>query len=204
MSDKMVIPCSECGSNLAVPSTAAGKRVRCPKCKTEVAIPGGTATVRREPRQSAAAPEPEPRRARKIVEPTQPARRRSKEPIAPDDNAWLDDGASSNSQAGSEWDSYGTPEQLPQALPPRAKRKNAGSQAPQLRGTGNEPAAPYERPQEAVARASNGSMITGILMMVGAVIWFVGGLAADIIFFYPPVLFVLGFIALVKGVLRTE
>jgi len=30
------------------------------------------------------------------------------------------------------------------------------------------------------------------------------GLAADIIFFYPPVMFVLGFIALVKGIMRAE
>ncbi len=33
MSDKIVIPCSECGSNMSVPGTAAGKKVRCSKCK---------------------------------------------------------------------------------------------------------------------------------------------------------------------------
>ena len=68
----------------------------------------------------------------------------------------------------------------------------------------DEPPSSYERPREAVARASNGSIITGILMMVGAVVWFVAGLAGDVIFFYPPVMFVLGFIALVKGLMRTE
>ena len=203
MSDKIVIPCSECGSNLAVPSEAAGKRVRCPKCKTEVAIPGGTAPVRRESRQPAAVPEPEPRRARSVTEPARPARRRPKEPAAPADDAWLDDDASNN-KADSEWDSYGTPERTQQALPPRAKRKNAGSQAPTLRGTGNEPPSPYERPHQAVASASNGSIITGILMMVGAVVWFVAGLAGDIIFFYPPFMFVFGFVALVKGLMRAK
>lgn len=204
MTDKIIIPCSECGSNLSVPPIAAGKKIRCPKCKTEVAIPAGTATVRREPRQPATAQEPEPRRARRVDETTRPARPRPKEPAAPTDDAWLDDSASSNSEAGSEWDAYGAPEQTQQALPPRAKRKKAGSQVPTLRGTGNEPPAPYERPRGVMASASNGSVITGILMMVGAVVWFVAGLAADIIFFYPPVLFVLGFIALVKGVMRTE
>ena len=200
MSDKIVIPCAECGSNLAVPATAAGKRVRCPKCKTEVAIPAGSTPVRREPSQPAAVPKPEPRRARIVSEPTPPApaRRRPKEPAAPADDAWLDDGASPDS----EWDSYGTPEQTQQALPPRGKRKSGAGQA--LRGTGNEPRSANERPREAVEKTPNRTITYGILMMVGAVVWFVVGLAGDVIFFYPPVMFVLGFIALVKGLMRTE
>jgi hypothetical protein len=36
-------------------------------------------------------------------------------------------------------------------------------------------------------------------MMLAAVIWFLVGLAGGIIFFYPPVLFGLGVISLVKG-----
>ncbi len=49
---------------------------------------------------------------------------------------------------------------------------------------------------------TDGGVIIGILMMVGAVIWFVGGLAFDIIFFYPPILFVLGLVATIKGALK--
>jgi hypothetical protein len=37
-------------------------------------------------------------------------------------------------------------------------------------------------------------------MMAGAVIWFVLGLMADRIFFYPPILFVLGVIAFIRGI----
>ncbi len=145
-------------------------------------------------------PKPEPRRARIVSEPTPPAttRRRPKEPAALADDAWLDDGASPNN----EWDSYGTPEQTQQALPPRAKRQT-GAGTRTLRGTGNEPPSPYERPREAVAKTPY-TITYGILMMVGAVVWFVAGLAGDVIFFYPPVMFVLGFIALVKGLMRTE
>ncbi len=40
----------------------------------------------------------------------------------------------------------------------------------------------------------------GVAMMIGAVLWFVAGLFFDRIFFYPPVMFVLGLIALVRGV----
>jgi hypothetical protein len=44
-----------------------------------------------------------------------------------------------------------------------------------------------------------GTLLAGIGMMVGAVVWFVGGLMFDIIFFYPPILFILGLVACVKG-----
>jgi len=42
-------------------------------------------------------------------------------------------------------------------------------------------------------------MVAGILMMVSAAVWFFVRLAAGIIFFYPPVLFVLGIISFFKG-----
>ncbi len=41
-------------------------------------------------------------------------------------------------------------------------------------------------------------------MMAGAVIWFVVGLAAGWIFFYPPVLFVLGIVAVVRGFMGAD
>ena len=51
----------------------------------------------------------------------------------------------------------------------------------------------------------NGKVISGILMMVGAVVWFVVGWASGYIFFYPPILFIIGVVALIKGLTsRTE
>ncbi len=44
-----------------------------------------------------------------------------------------------------------------------------------------------------------GQVGVGLLMMLGAVAWFVGGLFAGYIFFYPPILFVLGLITMGKG-----
>jgi len=41
----------------------------------------------------------------------------------------------------------------------------------------------------------------GVGMMVGAVVWFVVGWAAGRIFIYPPILFVLGIVAVGKGVM---
>ncbi len=222
MSDKIVIPCSECGSNMSVPNTAAGKKVRCPKCKTVVSIPGGSSHASNHAAPDISVAEPQPRRARRISEPAPPAPaeklaapvkvaqpekpaplkpRRTREKAAPAEDDWLDDDVSSSDSGGSEWDSYGNPAQTPQGLPPRAKRKNIGSSTPTLRGKGNEAPDAYSRTSRS---GTNGSVLTGILMMVGAAVWFFGGLAFGIIFFYPPVLFVLGFIALVKGIMSTE
>ncbi|MCU0721688.1 MAG: hypothetical protein MUC83_18400 [Pirellula sp.] len=58
----------------------------------------------------------------------------------------------------------------------------------------------YERPARDVSYF-DGTVIGGIITMLVAVIWFFGGLAAGYIFFYPPVMFVLGLIAVVKGLL---
>jgi hypothetical protein len=38
-------------------------------------------------------------------------------------------------------------------------------------------------------------------MMTIAVVWFVAGYAAGIIFFYPPILFLIGLFAFLKGIL---
>jgi len=41
----------------------------------------------------------------------------------------------------------------------------------------------------------------GVAMMVGAVVWFVVGWMAGRIFIYPPILFVLGIVAVAKGLM---
>ena len=50
----------------------------------------------------------------------------------------------------------------------------------------------------------NAGTIGGVLMMVIAAVWFVVGLAGGIIFFYPPILFVIGIIAFVKGLFSRD
>ena len=46
-----------------------------------------------------------------------------------------------------------------------------------------------------------GEVIGGIAMMVGATVWFVVGLFLGYIFFYPPILFVIGLVGVIKGLL---
>jgi Flp pilus assembly protein TadB len=47
-------------------------------------------------------------------------------------------------------------------------------------------------------------IITGVCMMIGAVVWLVVGLFLGWLFFYPPVLFILGLIAVVRGFMGYE
>ena len=46
----------------------------------------------------------------------------------------------------------------------------------------------------------NSGVLVGILIMIGAAVWFFLGLAADRIYFYPPIMFIVGIVAVVKGV----
>ena len=45
------------------------------------------------------------------------------------------------------------------------------------------------------------AILGGAGMMVGAVVWFVVGWMAGRIFFYPPILFVIGIVAMIKGLM---
>jgi hypothetical protein len=51
-------------------------------------------------------------------------------------------------------------------------------------------------------RVFNSGMAGGAAAMAIAVIWFVVGLAADRIFFYPPILFIIGLVAFFKGMME--
>ena len=48
------------------------------------------------------------------------------------------------------------------------------------------------------------ALLLGLAAMLIAVVWFVLGLLADRIFFYPPVLFVIGIVAMIKGATNSE
>jgi hypothetical protein len=52
--------------------------------------------------------------------------------------------------------------------------------------------------------STNGGVLGGVLMVVIAVVWFVAGLAGGRIFFYPPVLLIIGIVAVIKGLLSRD
>jgi hypothetical protein len=51
-------------------------------------------------------------------------------------------------------------------------------------------------------RIFNGGVLGGLLAMLVALVWFIVGLAADRIFFYPPILFIIGLVAFIKGLVQ--
>lgn len=53
-------------------------------------------------------------------------------------------------------------------------------------------------------RILKGSVGGGALAMGGAAVWFVAGLMNDVLFFYPPILFIIGLIAFFKGLAGGE
>ena len=50
----------------------------------------------------------------------------------------------------------------------------------------------------------SGSAMGGLLAMLVAVVWFVGGLFAGVTFIYPPILFVIGFVGMIRGLIAGD
>ena len=80
----------------------------------------------------------------------------------------------------------------------RSRRDDQPRKRPRLRDEDND----VRRPRSGGGISSG--VLTGILMMVGAVIWFFGALALNWIAFYPPVLFIVGLITFIKGLTGQE
>lgn len=82
---------------------------------------------------------------------------------------------------------------------------------PELRRE-NERAEAKRKAEEAAANGGqslegsvfNSGVLGGAIAMMVAVAWFLAGLANDVIFFYPPILFVIGLGAFFKGFMRSE
>jgi hypothetical protein len=65
-------------------------------------------------------------------------------------------------------------------------------------------AEPETTPSSLEGKLLNGGTGVGALAMGGACLWFVIGLMNDVIFFYPPILFVIGLVAFFKGLAKGE
>ncbi|WP_442506540.1 hypothetical protein SH528x_005390 [Novipirellula sp. SH528] len=189
--EKVTLSCA-CGKRLAAPLSARGKSVRCP-CGQVNKVPLADA---QSPAVLYAAP---------AAAASQPAAAM---------NDWLDDlpatpAATYPSAAGMAMQAQPHPYANPAVQP--------GSHAPQApaHATSNTHLADAQR--QLANERRNGNTIDhggssffssgtmgGLFMMVAALVWFFGGLAAGVIFFYPPILFVLGLVALVKGAMADD
>jgi hypothetical protein len=51
------------------------------------------------------------------------------------------------------------------------------------------------------SRLHSAKFMSGLAMMIGAVVWFVVGWHLGVIFIYPPILFILGFLSFIAGLI---
>lgn len=172
--------CPSCQQKLRVPVSAAGKMLKC-KCGSAFRAPGGSAAPAPVPQPVAAA---NPYAAPAVKAP-----------------------AGSQSLGGAEQPPYDDPwsDLESNSSPSAVFHAGQGKQAAKAKPNSHLASARQELGGEVGGGDDGGSgmaaILSGIVMMVVAVVWFVGALMAGWIFFYPPVLFVLGLISVIKGVL---
>lgn len=164
------LKCS-CGRSLQVKDEFAGRKVRCPSCASvlKIPLPDESEDAEDEAFNQLNAASDEDEK--------RPARKRS-EP--PDEE----------------------PEQEPEPRRrPRPVEKPVARKLDVRKKTsrGRRSSGPRVSFEEGWFGSINAGVAGGVLMMIIAAVWFFVGLAADRIFFYPPVLFVIGIGAIFKG-----
>jgi hypothetical protein len=163
----------DCGKRFRVKDESAGRKVRCPACKSVLTVP---------------APNNAEDEALDVLlrEDAPPAKPRPREPDLQDQD-----------QSDEKEEHYSAkPMSETKPAPPAKKPHDPG------RGL-SLPRKP-EREQRSLGFVVSPTIITGLLMMVGAAVWFAIGLAIGLIYIYPPILFVLGVAAVARGCMGHE
>lgn len=215
MSDRIVVSCPECTARLALPAATAGRRVRCPKCTGIINVPSGTAPARVVRRVTPETQKP-PQRDRNNVSPTggrgsvestggaravsgrsrhqhdtSDRSRKGRKTRDDDDDFKNVNDLFADLESDENQDDGDDPWSAP-PLPPRqsaSRSRSTSVSATRAVSPGND-------------HSGRNEMLGGIASMVGAVIWFFAGLYFGYIYFYPPILFVLGLIAFIKGLMK--
>jgi len=202
--DKVPVVCPNCNKRLLVPAGTLGKQGRCPACQTVFTL---EQLWEAEPVQPAA-PQLAPLSPFGASAPSQNAFA----PAAP--NAWgaPAPAASPFGNPAPAANSWGTPAAPSAAKSPYSDDDFQGDY--QMQAAPPVTVNPYSTPQYTPVSSGgysgsyqrkpesnfwNGSVMGGIALMVIAVVWFVGGLAVNIIFIYPPIMFIIGLVTFFKG-----
>lgn len=171
-----------CGKAFKLKDELGGKKVRCAACKAIIAVPKPAEDAEDEPAELV------------LIEDDPPEPKKSS-PRARDESIRSESPRAPVPARSFEFESDDEP-------PSRRKRRQVVEE--------DDEDDYEERPRRRRKKKSSGFAVsplifTGLLMMAGAVVWFCGGLAFDVIFFYPPVLFVIGIVTTVKGFMgKTE
>lgn len=186
----MPIPVTcDCGKAIRVKEEYAGRRVRCPGCNEPLLVPLAEAEPE-VPVLEAQPADPEPPRRK-------PRRREVPDMEIPEVErveAEDDDRPFAVTESPSEKRKSGRKRR---SLDEEARLDDIKKESRKFRRE------PGGRTTDGGSGGAGGAgVLGGLAMMVIAVLWFVGGLAGGIIFFYPPVLFVLGLAAFIGGLVN--
>lgn len=189
----------ECNRLLVVKDEFAGKKVRCPDCKQVITVPRAAPLV-------AELIETRPAPPRRAVPPPLP-------PMPPPEDAFAerphkappgaiakrptrdlydedDDYDRRDEDYDDDYDDDRAPRKKKKKKPKPAGKRKSSYQSPHS----------GSRPGE--FGTINAGVIGGLFMIGIAVIWFIVGLMAGWLFYYPPILFVMGIVAIVKGMIN--
>ena len=181
--EKITIAGPQCSAPLAVPVSAMGKQARCPQCQRvfPLAAPAAPApTSNGIPAAGLGSLSPPPLRSTSA-----PANQFA--PAPPNQPAPFSSPAAGNNPFADA--SQGDYQLQPNPYQPPASAASL-------------PASTHYPPPPPAQQGSSGSMLSGIGMMVGAVVWFVVGWACGRIFFYPPILFIIGLVTFFRGMMN--
>lgn len=173
------VKCPSCGKVLMVPLTLAGKKAKCPGCGNVLQLPAAPAPT--------PTPAPAPQPPSQFASPANEMGSLLDEALA---EPTLPRAAAAPSQATSSL--YPTQSPYATQTPQPTMRPRVTAQS-YLR---NKP-----RPQRSAV--DTGAISGGLGMMAIAVIWFFGGLFFGYLFFFPPILFIIGFVSFCKGLVST-
>ena len=182
----------DCGRDLRLKEELAGKKIRCPQCKVVLVVPEEE-FVDAEPEEESfetavATPENSP-----------PPLPKKKAPW--DKGHGNDDDDDKDSYASTPTKDEDDDDDDDDDRPRKKKKKKSSASSSYPTRSSSSRYSNYGSGNNGTAA---GSIAVGLLMMLGAAIWFFAGLAAGYIFYYPPVLFVLGIVAIFKGILGRE
>ncbi|MEO1994471.1 MAG: hypothetical protein ABGZ17_04270 [Planctomycetaceae bacterium] len=219
MPEVIAISCGQCGRDLKVVAKFAGKRIKCPTCGQPISVPGGPPALpsRRKPETVQSRPsksigdwdkkQTSPSAASGTPAPTTPpAPRKRKRPVPQkemlDEVEFLDDAEDAYEDYGDTDfdDDFGDDDfgdDRPRTSNRRTGRQSRDGRSSSRRGRNKK----GRQKQDTGFGGTNAGVLGGILMIVVAVVWFVGGLAAGIIFKYPPILLIIGIVAIIRGVM---
>lgn len=185
---KMSVVCPQCGKGLTLPASAAGKSGRCPSCTHVFRLPElVAATAVSEPALAPLSPFEDEAGPDYQLQALPPA------PFGPP-------------QAG--YSPAGYPQQPGYAPPGNAFQPTAANafdphmpaintHAPATSANANP--SKYNHGFGLEQRGWDAGMVGGLVMMLIGGVWFFGGLAVGYIFFYAPILFVIGLVGFVRG-----